>query len=125
MAEKKAILAHHELVIQSLLREERWRVSGGKTPRDYRQIAEDWVEGQKNDGALHYRVAFSDQTIASRVSLVMGQLIREYDAGDLNVVEDFSQKRDGLCDVCGVTSRDCWRQSDLSIREAIEVLRNG
>lgn len=123
MAKKEALLAHHESVIQSLLRSEEWRVSDGKTPRTSLEIAKDWAKGQEGHGAQHYREALSQPRTSQRMSRKMAELIDNYQRGNLEAVGDFRQKRDGLCEACGVTRKSCWRKSELSIPEAIKVLR--
>jgi len=122
--ESITVLAHHELVIVSMLRLEEYRINDGFSPRTPQQIAEDWYQATAKSGARHYQTAFTDIVRDKEMVAAFATAIIAYRGNTLNSVGDFSQKRDAICEACPVSTNDCWRRNDsFTVEDGIRVLR--
>ena len=117
------VLAHHQNLIESLLQQESWRVGDGHLPRTAVEIATHWYQGTAANGASHYREAFTDADRDHQLISALAEAIESLQQGRLDTVPDFSQKRDSICEACPVAADRCWRRSDLTVQDAITLLK--
>lgn len=118
------LLAHHQSVVETILRSEEYRRDDGLSPRSSVEMASDWVAGQLTRGPLMYRQAWARIDVQSELVDVVSRAIDAYRRGELEVVDDFKLKRDEICDACGASMVQCWRKNDkMTMAQAIEMIR--
>lgn len=121
---KVIVLSHHQVVVESLLRTEGWRIKDGFEPRTSQAIASDWYKGQGSKGSRQYKESYTDPDRDKGLMSAMASAIDASIKGELETVSDFGQKRDEICEACPVSANDCWRRNEnFTVRDGIDLLR--